>query len=99
MIAVRTNERAAAALGISVPSAKLYAFALSAFIAGLGGGLLGVARDNDFGGEYGPYQISTHTRARNGGAEPASIATLLPAFSTAAARSRSLRYGTIWGRL
>jgi sulfate-transporting ATPase len=40
MIAVRTNERAAAALGISVPGAKLYAFGLSAAIAGLGGILL-----------------------------------------------------------
>jgi sulfate-transporting ATPase len=37
LIAVRTNERAAAALGISVPGAKLYAFALSAAIAGVGG--------------------------------------------------------------
>jgi ABC-type branched-subunit amino acid transport system ATPase component/branched-subunit amino acid ABC-type transport system permease component len=37
LIAVRTNERAAAALGIGVPAAKLYAFALSAGIAALGG--------------------------------------------------------------
>jgi sulfate-transporting ATPase len=37
LIAVRTNERAAAALGISVPGAKLYAFAVGAAIAGLGG--------------------------------------------------------------
>jgi ABC-type branched-subunit amino acid transport system ATPase component/branched-subunit amino acid ABC-type transport system permease component len=37
LIAVRTNERAAAALGIGVPAAKLYAFALSAAIAALGG--------------------------------------------------------------
>lgn len=40
LIAARTNERAAAALGISVPAAKLYAFALSAAIAALGGILL-----------------------------------------------------------
>jgi ABC-type branched-subunit amino acid transport system ATPase component/branched-subunit amino acid ABC-type transport system permease component len=40
LIAVRTNERAAAALGISVPGAKLYAFAVAAAIAGLGGVLL-----------------------------------------------------------
>ncbi len=40
LIAVRTNERAAAALGISVPGAKLYAFAVAAAIAGLGGILL-----------------------------------------------------------
>jgi ABC-type branched-subunit amino acid transport system ATPase component/ABC-type branched-subunit amino acid transport system permease subunit len=40
LIAVRTNERAAAALGISVSGVKVYAFALSAAIAGLGGILL-----------------------------------------------------------
>jgi sulfate-transporting ATPase len=40
LIAVRTNERAAAALGIGVPWAKLYAFGLSAGIAALGGCLL-----------------------------------------------------------
>ena len=40
MIAVRGNERAAASLGVSVVGAKMYAFALSAAIAGLGGILL-----------------------------------------------------------
>ena len=40
LIAVRTNERAASALGIGVPAAKLYAFGLSAGIAALGGILL-----------------------------------------------------------
>jgi ABC-type branched-subunit amino acid transport system permease subunit len=38
-IAVRSNERAASAVGINVARAKLLAFGLSAFIAGLGGGL------------------------------------------------------------
>jgi sulfate-transporting ATPase len=37
MIAVRANERAAAALGIAVTRVKLYAFMLGAAIAGLGG--------------------------------------------------------------
>ena len=37
MLAVRTNERAAAALGISVAGTKTYAFALSAVIATIGG--------------------------------------------------------------
>jgi sulfate-transporting ATPase len=41
LIAVRTNERAAAALGINVSSAKLYAFGLSAAIAALGGIIVG----------------------------------------------------------
>ncbi len=40
MIAVRSNERAAAALGISVVGVKLYAFAVGAGIAALGGILL-----------------------------------------------------------
>ena len=45
LLAVRTNERAAAALGISVPGAKVYAFALSAAIAAVGGTLLAFRKD------------------------------------------------------
>jgi ABC-type branched-subunit amino acid transport system ATPase component/ABC-type branched-subunit amino acid transport system permease subunit len=41
LIAVRTNERAAASLGISVFGVKLYAFGVSAAIAGLAGILVG----------------------------------------------------------
>ena len=41
LLAVRTNERAAAAIGVGVFEAKLYGFTLSAGIAGLGGVLLG----------------------------------------------------------
>jgi len=40
MLAVRSNERAAASAGIAVSRTKLQAFAISSFIAGLGGGLL-----------------------------------------------------------
>jgi ABC-type branched-subunit amino acid transport system permease subunit len=40
LIAVRSNERAAAAVGVDVARTKLFAFAISAFIAGVGGGLL-----------------------------------------------------------
>jgi ABC-type branched-subunit amino acid transport system ATPase component/ABC-type branched-subunit amino acid transport system permease subunit len=40
LLAVRTNERAAASLGIDVTVVKLFAFALSAAIASLGGILL-----------------------------------------------------------
>jgi ABC-type branched-subunit amino acid transport system permease subunit len=40
LIAVRSNERAAASVGIRVAPVKLYVFALSAFIAGIGGALL-----------------------------------------------------------
>ncbi|GAA0634452.1 branched-chain amino acid ABC transporter permease/ATP-binding protein [Sporichthya brevicatena] len=41
LLAVRSNERAAASLGVGVYGAKLYAFGLSAAIAGLGGVVLG----------------------------------------------------------
>jgi ABC-type branched-subunit amino acid transport system ATPase component/branched-subunit amino acid ABC-type transport system permease component len=41
LLAVRTNERAASALGISVPGAKLYAFVVGSGIAAAGGVLLG----------------------------------------------------------
>lgn len=40
MLAVRANERAAAASGINVARTKLAAFAIGAFIAGLGGSLM-----------------------------------------------------------
>ncbi len=44
MLAVRANEAAAAAVGINVARTKLAGFALSAFVAGLGGALLGYQR-------------------------------------------------------
>ncbi len=44
MLAVRSNERAAAAAGIDVATTKLLAFGLSAFLAGLGGTLIGYSR-------------------------------------------------------
>jgi branched-chain amino acid transport system permease protein len=46
MLAVRSNERAAAAVGISVRNTKLIAFGVSSFIAGIAGGLYGY----NFGG-------------------------------------------------
>ena len=41
LLAVRANERGASALGLSSARAKLIAFGFSAFIAGVGGALLG----------------------------------------------------------
>ena len=41
MLAVRTNERSAAANGINVAAVKLTGFAIAAFIAGLAGAMLG----------------------------------------------------------
>ena len=43
-LAVRDNERAASSVGINVAKAKLTAFGLSAFLAGIGGALLGYQR-------------------------------------------------------
>ena len=40
MLAMRSNERAAAAAGVNVSGTKLLAFGVSAFIAGIGGGVL-----------------------------------------------------------
>jgi len=39
MLAVRSNERAAAAAGINVPNVKLVAFTIGSFIAGVGGAM------------------------------------------------------------
>jgi ABC-type branched-subunit amino acid transport system permease subunit len=41
LLAVRSNERAAASIGIDVARAKLMAFGIAAFIAGIGGALTG----------------------------------------------------------
>ena len=41
MLAVRANEKSAAAAGISVVQVKIIAFAIGSFIAGLGGAMLG----------------------------------------------------------
>jgi branched-subunit amino acid ABC-type transport system permease component len=45
-IAVRSNERAASSVGVDVARTKLLAFGLSAFIAGIGGGLLAYQQGN-----------------------------------------------------
>ena len=44
LLAVRSNERAAAAVGVDVAMAKLVAFAASSFLAGLAGALIGYSR-------------------------------------------------------
>ncbi|WP_063041538.1 branched-chain amino acid ABC transporter permease/ATP-binding protein [Nocardia pseudovaccinii] len=41
MLAVRANERSAAACGVDVARTKIKAFAIGAFVAGLGGALMG----------------------------------------------------------
>ena len=53
MLAVRSNERAAASAGVNVGGAKLQAFALAGFVAGIGGTLAGYQQgalsDQSFG--------------------------------------------------
>jgi ABC-type branched-subunit amino acid transport system ATPase component/branched-subunit amino acid ABC-type transport system permease component len=56
LIAVRTNERAAAALGIDVMKAKLFAFAFAAALAALGGILLAFRLSSI---SYGSFTTST----------------------------------------
>jgi sulfate-transporting ATPase len=68
LIAVRTNERAAASLGISVFGAKLYAFAVSAAVAGLGGILIGFENRTIVYTAYEPFSsISSVVQAVIGG--------------------------------
>ena len=46
MLAVRANERSAAGAGINVVRVKIVSFAIGAFIAGLGGAMLGYKQGN-----------------------------------------------------
>lgn len=57
MIAVRTNERAAGAMGINVVQAKLFAFVVGATVAAIGGILLAFQNTGvDFGTLFTPFQ-------------------------------------------
>ena len=55
MAAIRTNERAAAAMGISVFEAKLHAFAVGGALAGLGGVLLAFQTPNVVYTRFDPF--------------------------------------------
>jgi sulfate-transporting ATPase len=72
MVAVRANERAAASLGIGVPSVKLYAFVLSGMIASVGGVLLAFTNSivvvSNPGSAYGPFNsLNATAQATVGG--------------------------------
>jgi branched-chain amino acid transport system permease protein len=68
LLAVRANERAAAATGINVSRLKLQAFGLSAFIAGLGGALLSSAINEATFSQFDPFaSIALITVAYIGG--------------------------------
>ena len=55
LLAVRSNERAAASLGIGVVTAKVYAFGVAAAIAALGGVLLSLRQANVQFGQYNVF--------------------------------------------
>jgi ABC-type branched-subunit amino acid transport system ATPase component/branched-subunit amino acid ABC-type transport system permease component len=56
LIAVRTNERAAASLGISVFGVKLYAFAVASAFAAIAGILVGFTANTVTYARYNPFQ-------------------------------------------
>lgn len=55
MLAVRANERSAAAAGINVGATKLIAFAIASFLAGLGGSLLAYQQTLATAGSYAVF--------------------------------------------
>lgn len=59
MLAVRGNERAAAAAGVNVAAIKLQAFAISAFVGALGGGVLAYQLGNVSYQSFEPLQSIT----------------------------------------
>jgi ABC-type branched-subunit amino acid transport system ATPase component/ABC-type branched-subunit amino acid transport system permease subunit len=68
LLAVRDNERGAAAFGIDATRIKLFAFALSGAMAGLGGGLYAVAlRGVSFGSFNAQHSVVVFTMVVVGG--------------------------------
>jgi sulfate-transporting ATPase len=72
MVAVRSNERAAASIGVSVARTKLYAFVVSGIVAGVGGVLLAFTNlylvMGDPGGRFGAsYSITSIAEITVGG--------------------------------
>ena len=55
LLAIRSNERAAASVGINVAQGKLLAFALAAFIAGVGGALTGYLQGELTGDSFASF--------------------------------------------
>lgn len=52
MLAMRANERAAIAAGVSMPATKLFAFGAAAFIAGVAGSVIGLSTGNLSGNQF-----------------------------------------------
>lgn len=85
-LAIRHSERAAAAHGVSIPWAKLRAFAISAFVAGLAGGLLAgylgtlVADNFTMFGSLALFAVATMAGAQHteGAVVGGALVTLFP---------------------
>jgi branched-chain amino acid transport system permease protein len=85
-LAIRHSERAAAAHGVRIPEAKLAAFAISAFVAGVGGGLMAgylgtlVADNFTMFGSLLLFAVATMTGAKNaeGAVAGGLMVTLFP---------------------
>jgi sulfate-transporting ATPase len=59
LLAIRSNERAAAALGINVTASKLYAFGVAGALAGLGGVILAFTAQSVVFTEFSPINSIT----------------------------------------
>lgn len=85
-LAIRHSERAAAAHGVGIPWAKLRAFAVSAFVAGVAGGLLAgylgtlVADNFTMFGSLALFAVATMTGAQyaEGAIVGGALVTLFP---------------------
>jgi ABC-type branched-subunit amino acid transport system ATPase component/branched-subunit amino acid ABC-type transport system permease component len=81
-LTVRANERAGASLGVHVSGVKLTAFALSSFLAGLGGALIGYSRQQLSPASFGVFVgISMLAFAYLGGITSVSGALLAGLFA------------------
>lgn len=81
-LAVRSDEKAAAAVGIDVAGTKLVAFALSSFLAGIGGALLGYSRGQLSAESFGVFVgLSILTFAYLGGITSVSGAVVAGTFA------------------
>lgn len=81
-LAVRSDEEAAAAVGIDVAVTKLTAFALSSFVAGIGGALLGYSRGQLSADSFGVFVgLSILTFAYLGGITSVSGAIVAGTFA------------------
>ena len=97
LLALRENERAAQSFGINVARAKLTAFALSGFVAGVGGCLYVYLLQAFTPTVFGPDQsILVFTTAVVGGIGSSSAPPWGPSTSKAASGSCLERTGRLW---